>query len=270
MFRSILFFLLLVTNLMAASQTELAESYARIDQLSSTHAKSSLSERREVFNLARYHKVAALEKIHQYDPNGEIGFCFGRAMTVDLLARKKGLDSASIKKLFVIGDLRSGDNPEWRFHVTTLLKEESGNWSAIDPIMEPPLAPGGPLPMEGWMEIVEKTWDKNKRAHFYLVDGQTVIPDLREVPEPTKEVGNRVIEIKFDPKLYSGFSEKQVAGRTYFEVSPAAQATYFTTVYETPEEESFQFLGIRINGIAFDYRHYFEDLLEDLSRESSQ
>ena len=99
----------------AATQEEALQWYQKIDSIQGTKNSLTKSERQELYKSARHHKVAALEVIGQYDPTGEIGFCFGRAMTVHLIARRMGLASEGVRKLFAIGDLRSGDNPECAF-----------------------------------------------------------------------------------------------------------------------------------------------------------
>lgn len=264
-FRAVVLILLLISLVArAATEQEAHEWYRSLDLLPATKSFLTKEERQQLFRLARHHKVAALEMVAHYDPSGEIGFCFGRAMAVHLIARGMGLQSQSLRKLFVIGDLRSGSDPEWRFHVTTVVKGEDGLWYSVDPIMEPPLASGVPLKMERWIQIVQRTWDKPKKANFYFVENSTIIPDLRNVPEADKETGENVIEVSFNPNAHSEFVSGSVAGFPYFEVSSPGQERFFTTVYEREELNRFSFLGIRINGHAYDYRNYFVDLLFDL------
>lgn len=253
----------------AATEQEAFEWYSSLHQMEPKIQGLNEVQRERLFRNARYHKVASLEKLPEYDPSGLIGFCFGRAMTVHLLARKMGLGSASVRKLFVIGDLRSGPNPEWRFHVTTLVKGDDGEWWAVDPIMQPPLSWGGALKMHEWMEIVQRTWDKQKKAHFYMVDNSAIIPDLRVVPDPAQETGEKVIEISFNPKNAPlKFTLRQTEGRTYFESTLEAQNELFTNAFEAQEVDRFPFLSMRINGDVFDFNNYFVDLLRDLKGES--
>ena len=77
--------------------------------------------------------VSRLERLDEYDPSGAIGFCYGRAMSAQLMASRLGLETKSIRKLFIVGDLRS--NPakrDWRFHVTTIVRNDRGEWIALD------------------------------------------------------------------------------------------------------------------------------------------
>jgi len=121
-------------------------------------------------------------------------------MAVHLLARKSGLAEESVRKLFVIGDLRSGPDPEWRFHVATVVLEESGGWYAVDPIMP------GPMPLPDWIGRMSGDYDRRGEARFYLTGASVIIPDLSVVAESREaESGDRVIELAFDPSAHAGF-----------------------------------------------------------------
>lgn len=79
--------------------------------------------------------VASLDVIDKYDLQGNIGFCFGRAMTAHLEAIHMGIDKGSVLKLWAIGPMGQGS---WAWHVTTLVKgpglQGGESWWAIDPI----------------------------------------------------------------------------------------------------------------------------------------
>lgn len=263
-YRAGLISFLLVCSLVCATEMEVSAQYASFQTLPSLTKTLLPQQRADLFRRTRNHPVAALEVVWKYDPSEEIGFCFGRAMTAHLLARKLGLDAGAIKKLFIVGDLRQGPEPEWRFHVTTLVRGEDQEWYAIDPIMEPPLAVGGPILVEQWMEIVQKTWDKENAAQFYLVDPQTILPDLRDVPSPAEELGTHLIEIKFKPASKTGFTKKRFGSFPIWDVSEEAQRQFFATV-NSETENRFRFLGLTVNDQYYDYRHYFEDLLKNLA-----
>ncbi len=209
------------------------------------------------------HKVAGLDdpaKLAKYDPTGIIGFCFGRAMAVHLLARRMGLSETSVRKLFIVGDLRSAEAPEWRFHVTTLVRGAAGRWYAIDPILE------GPLPVEDWIARVQGTWDKQKKARLYLTPASVVIPDLSVVPDVAQEKGERLIELSFDPARRPGLAGEPKLGPQVYTVSDAAARRYFSAVDGQPP---FDFAGITINGDAISFNGYFEDLLREINSPSA-
>lgn len=251
--------LLLSASLLAATQEQGEEWYEEIVATQTTQDSLSAAERKQIFRDAVNHKVASPAMLSKYDPTGEIGFCFGRAMAVHLLARQQGLAKESIRKLFVIGDLRSGEDPEWRFHVTTLVKGDDGKWYAIDPIMTAPTGPSDSMLAENWIQTVQSVWDRKKRATFYNVSSEAVMPDVREFPEPSKETGHYIIELKFTPNGKTGFSERHFGSRTYYLVSDTAETDYFMQVGERPAD-AFPFVALKINATVFPFRNYFFDL----------
>ncbi|MBI4424666.1 MAG: hypothetical protein HY554_13115 [Elusimicrobia bacterium] len=217
------------------------------------------AERRALWHAAFAHPVAGLDepgKLERYDPTGVIGFCFGRAMAVHLLARKLGLAEDSIAKLFVVGDLRSGADPEWRFHVATLVRGSDGTWHAIDPIMD------GPLTARQWVERVHQGWDAGRLAKFYRVPAAFVLPDVAQVPASRElESRERLIELTFEPSGRPGFSPLPELGPAAFELSGEASARHFRSPAGFP---AFDFSGVMINGDRYAFNAYFDDLLKEL------
>ena len=249
------------------SEDDVFELYRTVSE-DSPSPKTFLTdqERRFLFYYAANHPVARLDRLSQYDPSGHIGFCFGRAMTVHLIARRMGLSNDSIRKLFIIGYLDTREDPqgdpEWRFHVTTLVKGEKGAWYAVDPIMQ------GVMSIKEWVKYVRATWDKKNQALLYMTSPSTIIPDLRVVPEIADEKGENVLELSFDPREFEGFTPKAIPGNSddlFFEVGDEATATFFTHVYEEDVDDSFKFLGISVNDKTYFYNNYFVDLLIDLT-----
>lgn len=225
--------------------------------------RSSLLQSVSTNPVARIDDDAILQK---YDPTGEIGYCYGRAMTAHLTARRMGLASGSIRKLFAIGDMRQSPvstQPEWRFHVTTLVKGEDGNWWAIDPIMGPPLGDGKPLLAQNWMAIVSREWDKprpGKHYHlfFYLVESAVILPEIRNLStSPIMQYAT------FDPSRVAGFHSLELQGKTVYEVDEQAEPGAFISVNADPPKR-FRFLNITIEGRTLDYHGYFVDLLKYL------
>ena len=69
-----------------------------------------------------------------YDPYARTGFCFGRAMFVNLYLAQSGLSRASIKKVFILGSMDGG---VWGWHVATTVKSRDSRtnklkWLVID------------------------------------------------------------------------------------------------------------------------------------------
>lgn len=62
----------------------------------------------------------------QYDPSGDEGYCYARAILGHVQAINAGVEPASIKKLWMVGDVIG-----YPFHVGTMIKAEKG-WSIVD------------------------------------------------------------------------------------------------------------------------------------------
>jgi hypothetical protein len=270
--------LILNLNVYAVAELTLQErvqtAYDTVREDSPSEKDALTAEERELLlNRTSNNPVAALSQLHKYD-NQKIGFCFGRAMTAHLIARKMGLKEDSIRKLFVLGDLRSGPDPEWRFHVTTVVKgSEDGGWYAIDPIMRPPLIAASALPAATWIETVQGRWDKNKAAKFYLAGPQAIMPDMRIVPtKPHLESGHRVVELTFDPLAHAGFEALTIGTHAAYSTDALAEEKYFIRADETVPGETFDFDHFLMHIIRpteeidldLKYNGYFVDLLTDL------
>lgn len=227
--------------------------------LGSPNKFKSFSEvqRRFLYHLTATHKVASLDHMQKYDPDGIIGFCFGRSMAAHLIARRMGLRADAIRKMFVVGPLGSGGKIEWRFHVTTIVRGENGDWYAIDPIM------GSPLTEPAWIQRVKIGWDQPGKGKYYVVSPEVVLPDLRIIPEIDKETGKFLIEISFDPSKNSEFKAIPGLGKSVFETTEETSQKYFTCVNEKGLEK-FDFLKIAINNTPFEYNDYFFDLLKTM------
>jgi hypothetical protein len=251
----------------AARADDVRRLYEAVERLASAihpQVRGLDAKRRELlYRLTSQHPVARLSALSRYDPEGTIGFCFGRAMTAHLAARRLGVATASSSRRFIVGDLRQAGaaTTEWRFHVTTLVRGDASDrgWHAIDPIL------GGPMPVHAWIERVQRTWDAGRKARFYLTPPPAVLPDVSTVPAPGQETGERLIELSFDPAGRDGFvarPEFAPAARAH-EVDRAATERYFADGEEA--QPPFDFTGISINGRRFEYNGYFADLLKDLA-----
>ena len=249
-------------------EEKLFQAYAKIvDDTSSAKIGLTQAEASKLFNSALHHPVAnlATETLLKYDPKGIIGFCFGRASTVHLIARRMGLKETSIRKLFVAGDLRSNpEKPEWRFHVTTLIKGTNNKWYAIDPIMTPPVAPGGPIPVEEWIAIVKDTWDYKNAAHFYVTQANAMTPDIRV--DADGKTGKHLIELPFAPEKDRGFKKVTFGKFDAYMPSVEAEAIHFLQPSERDSDSRFLFLSITIEGLGeISFNNYFVDLLKSFS-----
>ncbi len=108
------------------------------------------SELQQLFRSVSDHPVASLSKVAKYEKNSPgMGYCFGRATTAHIKALMNGADKDSIRKMWAFGDLKTGDT-NWRYHVTTMVRDSKGEWQAIDPIM------GKVMPAAQWYKEMKK------------------------------------------------------------------------------------------------------------------
>jgi hypothetical protein len=219
--------------------------------------------RDRIFNALFKHPVAGLDQLGIYDPNGIIGFCFGRSFAAFLLERQMGLKISAIKNLFIVGDLRSGQDPEWRFHVTNVVQLSNGQWYAIDPV----IPQNRPVPVAEWVRTVRSIWDKKGRAKLYATSPMHILPDIRNMATPDKELGLDLIDLSFDPSakldiLTGQVFGKSLAGETYFEIQDSGHP-YFLQVH-ADKSGSFSFDKLTVNGTDVSYNNFFADLMKSV------
>lgn len=106
------------------------------------------------------------ERIYQdhntYDPQGNIGFCFGRAMYLHIQLLRHGVAKDSIKKIFAIGPMFEG-GINWQFHVATMVKDKNSNdWWVLDSNLPRPFA------AEKWIAYYQKFRVDQKSRFFGL------------------------------------------------------------------------------------------------------
>ena len=233
----------------------------------------SMTQVFEVYRRTIENRVSHLDNLAKYDPDGFIGFCFGRALSAQLTARQAAsLDPAGIYKLFIIGDLRS--NPakeEWRFHVTTVVPAKANNgrdvWVALDPIMDRPML------VADWIKAVRGGWDSwhggAPRANLYLAPGLAIMPDIRDFPTP--ESGKHIIELNFDPDskgiLPNDAWMKQIGTKDKVRALTQGQSEKLFLTAKSGLATSFDFLSIKINEDLISYKNYFADLVESFGPE---
>ncbi len=97
----------------------------------------------------------------KYDPNRNIGFCFGRATFIHLMLLKMGVQKNSIRKIWAIGPMNTGDI-NWRYHVATMVYTKKG-WLVLD------TNHGGPVTPQEWIATYSKMSTDGK-LRFYASD----------------------------------------------------------------------------------------------------
>jgi hypothetical protein len=252
----------------------LFQKYQDLDEVQHQPQLDALSYEQiiEIYQKTATHPVTSIQSLSHYDPNGFIGFCFGRALTVHLLARSYGLSAPKIQKLFAIGDLKSSTDLQgnWRFHVVTVLPSSNGDWYALDPIFYVKNR-GIPQTLSQWIQDIRSGWDswhgEPPKARFYLTPAETIIPDIRILFTP--EDGTKIIHLNFNPNDHQikelllpeqGLPFPKDRKDTIYILEQNQLNHYFITTNETIDER-FKFFGIFINNKEISYNNYFVDLL---------
>lgn len=262
------------------SHQEILLKYEAIEEKSpETKLGLDAAQRKNLLQEVANHPVVALDQLGKYDPPpAEIGFCFGRAMAAHLLARKKGVSRDGIRKLFIAGDMKPNPNQRWRFHVTTLVRDEKGEkWYSIDPVVQ---ALGNPDPLlpKDWLKAAKNAFDPNQTTKNYITETDSILADMREVPSAIQlENNERIIEVNFNPNR-PGFEREveisELGDYPVFRLDEMAQEKYFIQVHERLATDSFDFFGLAVKILtptqvidrAYDFHGYFSDLLASLSQ----
>lgn len=160
----------------------------------------SSKEIQQLFREVSDHPVASLSKVENYEKNSPgMGFCFGRATTAHIKALMAGADKSSIRKVWALGDLETGDT-SWRYHVTTIIRDNKGAWHAIDPIM------GRVMPVEQWYNQMKKFDTKSGNMRIFDTEPKRFGPDNPSKYSP-KALKNKVYENYFTD-LMGSFKEE--------------------------------------------------------------
>ncbi len=133
-----------------------------------TGRKNSINakEAKEIYEEVTRNPVTRLLNVKKYDPSGQLGFCFGRAMNSHLESLHRGVDNTSIRKVYVVGQMKAlvGDTV-WTFHVATAVKNSEGGWWIIDPFF------GKAVSLEKWYERMHKH-DVDGKLRVYVTEPQ--------------------------------------------------------------------------------------------------
>jgi len=127
----------------------------------------SVQQASKALQAASINPVVSLYQYNKYDPREQgIGFCFGRAMFVDLYLAINNVNRGSIKKAFVVGSMTSGGS-QWGWHVTTIVQSQNKAgeevWLAVDPIV------GRVLEVTAWYKEMVKMSDDGK-LRLYIAE----------------------------------------------------------------------------------------------------
>lgn len=107
----------------AANLQAMAEMYKKPVKNKNSARRNHIEQHEAIDLLYRLKSdpVTTYDNHNKYDPDGQFGFCFGRATWVWLEAIKLGISKDSIKKIFLVGPMHAGDI-DWQFHVATAIR----------------------------------------------------------------------------------------------------------------------------------------------------
>ena len=281
-----------VSVCIADSQKDLLELYQRSENSKVIYKKPLTQEQlQKVFLMADTNKVAQLTSLQKYDPKDRIGYNFGSAISIYLTARKMGVASNLIRKVFMVGPLTSEGGEEWRFQVATVIlgldDREVEQWYVLDPIMMKPVekdSPGRPILLSKWVENLRNNFQKDvKKTKLYLTQSSAILPDLSKIaltPADEKdEFSDKVIGYGFNPERLFDFviDEKTLPGEKLFVPNGKALDQYFFTIGRDVKSLPFNFVtlkgsirsvGMTSAAYTFDIESYFNDLLREIDSSS--
>ncbi|MCO5144270.1 MAG: protein-glutamine glutaminase family protein [Oligoflexia bacterium] len=125
----------------------------------------TVKEQNELFQRTDQNPVSSICHVSKYDPQGNIGFCFGRATTVHIEALRMGIQKEMIKKIWAVGHMKN-DIGDWQYHVATIVRDKVGNWVVIDPIFT------NPKSVKEWASELEKMSADNQLQFFISEPGR--------------------------------------------------------------------------------------------------
>jgi len=116
----------------------------------------------EILQSAMKNYVIGKEPTKGYDPQGNIGFCFGRAMWMHLELLKRGVNKDSVFKAYVVGDMLY-DQIQWQFHVATVVRNKDGGFYVLDPEFM------AVMTLEQWFAH-NMTFSADKKLRLYVTE----------------------------------------------------------------------------------------------------
>lgn len=136
----------------------------------SSTQKTTLTDQeiRTLYRALENHPVASCKHLPKYDPQGNIGFCFGRAAAAHLLALQEGLHKESVRKIWAVGTMYAND-VTWGHHVATMVRGADKKWHVLDPEYKKA------MPLENWIREVKKM-DADGKLIFVSSDAKRFGP----------------------------------------------------------------------------------------------
>lgn len=147
----------------------------------------------DIYQRISTNAVADYSKVKKYDPDGHIGFCFGRAMNVYIEALRMGLLKESVRKIWAVGTMKY-ENIFWSYHVAGIVRRSDGQWMAIDPEYDKPIT------IQQWYKEV-KAMDVDNKLMIFTSPGKRFGPYSDEAATP-----GELDPTQFDPKARDAYN----------------------------------------------------------------
>jgi hypothetical protein len=107
----------------------------------------SRSEVEPLFERVARNPIVRLMKQKKYDPDGDIGFCFGRKFVAYLETLILGVHKSALRNVFVVGNIGAIESKQtWKYHTALMVKATEGGWWVIDPLL------GRVVTLEEWYQ----------------------------------------------------------------------------------------------------------------------
>jgi|GEM_PF-3973718 len=168
----------------------------------------------EIYQNISTNEVADYAKVKKYDPDGHIGFCFGRAMNVYIEALRMGLLKDSVRKIWAVGTMKY-EKIYWSYHVAGIVRRNDGQWMAIDPEYDKPIT------IQQWYKEV-KAMDSDNKLMIFTSPGKRFSPYSDEAATP-----GELDPTQFDPKARDAYN------------------SYFKDLMQLSREEAAEVMRIR-------------------------
>jgi hypothetical protein len=130
----------------------------------------------DLYRISSTHPVADYKKVKRWDPEGNFGFCFGRAQNVYQQALKYGVAKENVKKIWAVGQMEY-KHIFWQHHVAGMVRGVDGKWYVLDPEYD------RVLELRQWMNTVKKM-DTKGSLLFFASDGKRFAPFNEEPIKP--------------------------------------------------------------------------------------
>lgn len=138
-----------------------------LPKINTVLAKSiTKAQANRLLKVVENHPVIGSDHEERYDPEGCIGFCFGRATVAHKEALRRRVHPEAVRKIWVVGPTDAG---QWDFHVATIIKGPGTKWWAIDSNYD------NAKEVKEWIKLQEEASDDG-RLMIFVTDARRFTP----------------------------------------------------------------------------------------------